>query len=175
MISSENFIILQKKLSDPDLQAPFNDLDSELTLRYPSYIVHGVDPSRIYNRKSCFLVVYSCNNQKSKESLSDGQTEPIGCGCFIEFSDTTCELKRLFVKSEYRRRGIARQILEDLENRAKMAQFFSFILETGSKQLGAKKMYQSLGYLEIPSWGYFLDFGFSIFLGKQLEPSFGEN
>lgn len=38
-----------------------------------------------------------------------------GCGCFRCYDENTIEIKRMFVKPEFRRKGISKLILKELE------------------------------------------------------------
>ena len=57
----------------------------------------------------------------------------IGCGAFREYELQTVEIKRMYVREEARGRGIAGEILAELENWAKELNFTEYILETGKK------------------------------------------
>ncbi len=41
---------------------------------------------------------------------------PVGCGAIKEYSKNKAELKRMFVLDEFRRQGIARSVLGELES-----------------------------------------------------------
>ncbi|CAN5902718.1 hypothetical protein BH24BAC1_BH24BAC1_35710 [soil metagenome] len=69
-----------------------------------------------------------------------GET-PVGCGAFKEFNPGVAEIKRMFVPPEYRRQGIARQVLAELENWAGEVGYTTCILETGKKQPEAIDLY----------------------------------
>src|SRR6202012_4923794 len=43
------------------------------------------------------------------------EAQPVGCGGFIRLDETTAELKRMFVRMAYRRRGVASAVLAALE------------------------------------------------------------
>ncbi len=78
--------------------------------------------------------------------------EAVGCGCFKEFDQNTIEIKRMYVLPPYRNKGIARNILSELENwGAQLGNSFS-ILETGKEQKAAIAMYQQMGYEPIPGY-----------------------
>lgn len=60
--------------------------------------------------------------------------EPIGCGAIKKFDDESAEVKRMFVKPEYRGQGVAAKILSASEAWAKELGYQYCILETGQKQ-----------------------------------------
>jgi len=48
---------------------------------------------------------------------------PVACGCFKQYGDDTVEIKRMFVKKEFRGRGLSTIILKELEEWAMQAGF----------------------------------------------------
>ncbi len=60
--------------------------------------------------------------------------EAVGCGAIKEYEEGVAEIKRMFVRAENRGRGIAGQILTELETWAKELNYSECILETGIKQ-----------------------------------------
>jgi putative acetyltransferase len=72
--------------------------------------------------------------------------QPVGCGCFKPINDDMVEIKRMFVRTEYREKGIASQILYELENWAGELGYSYLSLETGNKQEDAISLYQNCGY-----------------------------
>lgn len=79
--------------------------------------------------------------------------EAVGCGCFKEYNDKTVELKRMFVSSAYRSKGISKLVLQELEKWARDLGYSKTILETGSKQFEAIGLYQKNGYTRIENYG----------------------
>ncbi|MCX6650199.1 MAG: GNAT family N-acetyltransferase [Methanomassiliicoccales archaeon] len=77
----------------------------------------------------------------------------VGCGAIKPFDGETAEIKRLFVSPAYRRKGIARWIMQELERKATELRYRQTILDTGYKQQGAMRLYESLGYRRIPCAG----------------------
>jgi putative acetyltransferase len=77
-------------------------------------------------------------------------------------------LKRFFVASDFRRKGIAQQILNSLETKAKKLNFKSIKLETGAKQYEAVNFYKKHGYVEIDRFGFYIDCELSLCFEKQL-------
>lgn len=78
------------------------------------------------------------------------------------------EVKRMFVRPEFQRRGLARQVLAELERTATLAGYDRLILETGLKQPEAVAMYRSAGYSDIPAFGFYASDPLSVHLGKEL-------
>lgn len=79
----------------------------------------------------------------------------VGCGAFKEFAPRVAEIKRMYVRENMRGRGIAGEILKELENWAKELNFTECILETGLKQPEAIALYRKSGYEIIPNYGQY--------------------
>jgi putative acetyltransferase len=92
----------------------------------------------------------------------------IGCGCFKKFNDDSVEIKRMYVDDNYRNKGIASSILNELENWAKELNYSSAVLETGYEQKAAVHLYQRSGYIVIPSYGQYINMPKSVCMKKQL-------
>ena len=95
--------------------------------------------------------------------------QPAGCGCFKQFDKDTVEIKRMFVKPENRRAGIAARILRELEDWAAGLGFSRSILETGSKQLEAINLYKKSGYRQIENFGQYAGMETSLCFAKNLK------
>ena len=92
----------------------------------------------------------------------------IGCGSFKKYSDQIAEIKRVFVKDDYREQGIGRKIMEALEVRAKEEGYNTLILETGEILRGAMKLYEGLGFKRIANYGPYVEMPESICMEKVL-------
>lgn len=97
----------------------------------------------------------------------DGQT-PQGCGAIKEYEPGTMEVKRMFVQSQQRGRGVASAILHELEAWAKEMGYTKCILETGQKQFEAVALYHKNGYLVTPNYGQYAAVADSICFEKKL-------
>jgi len=96
------------------------------------------------------------------------QDQPVGCGAFREFDRISVEIKRMYVKPEERGTGVAKQILNSLEDWAKENQFQRCILETGDRQVEAVKFYEKSGYKRTPKYGQYKQMENSICFEKHL-------
>jgi GNAT superfamily N-acetyltransferase len=92
--------------------------------------------------------------------------EPVGCGAIREYSSDTIEIKRMFVRENQRRKGIASMILNELELWAKELGFTRCILETGEKLPEAINLYQKKGYSRIANYGQYECLGSSVCFEK---------
>jgi GNAT superfamily N-acetyltransferase len=67
------------------------------------------------------------------------------------------EVKRMYVADDVRGRGVGRLVLACLEDSARAAGSDLMVLETGLAQPEAIGLYESSGYLPVPSFGYYRD------------------
>jgi putative acetyltransferase len=86
--------------------------------------------------------------------LGSWGNEICACGALQDLGDNICELKRIYVKPEFRRKGIARTISEYLLNRAKIIGYERAKLDTLRRLTGAVPLYQSLGFAETEPYKY---------------------
>lgn len=91
---------------------------------------------------------------------------PVGCGAFKKYDAQSVEIKRMFVKKEFRRKGIAEKILKELEQWAKESGFSECVLETGKRQPEAIRLYQKSGYEKIPNYGQYKNVENSVCMKK---------
>lgn len=96
---------------------------------------------------------------------------PVGCGAVKPFSETSAEVKRMFVHPENRKQGIAARILAELENWAAELGFSACVLETGKKQPEAIALYQKAGYHITPNYGQYIGVDNSVCMLKTLKYS----
>lgn len=94
--------------------------------------------------------------------------QAVGCGAFKEFAPKVAEIKRMYVRENMRGRGIAGEILAELENWAKELNFTECILETGLKQPEAIALYRKSGYEIIPNYGQYIGVENSVCMRKVI-------
>lgn len=76
--------------------------------------------------------------------LRDG--EAIGGGAFMRHDDETAEFKRVWTHSAYRRQGLAKKVLIELERQAIRQGYARIYLTTGFRQPEAVGLYLTNGY-----------------------------
>jgi len=79
--------------------------------------------------------------------LSDGSA-PAGCAALRPFRDEIAEMKRLYVKPQFRNRGYARMLSEKLIEEARTIGYGAIYLDTLRSMAEARKLYASLGFVE---------------------------
>lgn len=76
--------------------------------------------------------------------LEDG--DPVAGGAFRRYDEQTAELKRIWTHSTHRRRGLARQVIAELEREAGARGYRRVYLTTGPRQPEARGLYLATGY-----------------------------
>ena len=78
------------------------------------------------------------------------------------------EIKRLYVAEKYRGKGIAKEIVKELENRLIKRSIFTARLETGIHQHEAIDLYEKLGYSKTVPFGDYTEDPLSVFMEKKI-------
>lgn len=124
-----------------DFQSLVRLLDADLNRRYgalqKSYNAYNTSLS-IQN----VLVIYE-------------DRAPIGCGAFKPFDQAAVEIKRMFIRPEYRGRGLASRVLSELEAWASELGYSASTLETGRGQPEAIALYTSQHYHRVENFGQY--------------------
>ena len=98
--------------------------------------------------------------------LVDGT--PAACGAIQPLDGDTAELKRVYVLPEFRRRGLARQVVEQLELQALFQGFGRMVMEIGRDIPEAISLYRKMGYREIETLTIFADNKDTLCMEKEL-------
>jgi putative acetyltransferase len=93
---------------------------------------------------------------------------PIGCGAIKVYEPDAMEVKRMYVAPEGRNKGIASQILGELEKWASELGATRCILETGKRQTEAVAFYKKNNYQVIANYGQYEGVANSVCFEKLL-------
>ncbi|MET0462230.1 MAG: GNAT family N-acetyltransferase [Chitinophagaceae bacterium] len=139
---------------DPDFRYLIPLLDQDLRSRYND-LQDTYDQHNVIVNVDTVIIAYA-------------DEKPVGCGCFKQFDDSSVEMKRMYVKPDFRRQGISTAILKELENWAIENGFRNAVLETGNLQEEAIALYEKLGYTIIPNYPPYESIESSICMQKEL-------
>jgi len=93
---------------------------------------------------------------------------PVGCGAFKPYSDSSAEVKRMYVPEAVRGQSIASRVLTEIEDWARESGFSTCVLETGLRQPEAIALYKKMGYRVVPNYGQYAGIENSVCFQKEL-------
>jgi putative acetyltransferase len=93
---------------------------------------------------------------------------PVACAGLRHYSEGVAEVKRVFVREEYRGSGISKVMMALIEKTAAEKGYRTLILETGAPLVRAISLYKKLDYQIIDNYGQYKDMIHSICMKKNL-------
>lgn len=78
--------------------------------------------------------------------------EAIGCAALRRWEQDACEMKRLYVRPEFRGKGAGRELVKGLIAEARSIGYQRMVLDTLPSMEEAHKLYRALGFREISSY-----------------------
>lgn len=94
--------------------------------------------------------------------------QAVACGSFKEYDPDIAEIKRVFTKEGYRKRGYSQSIMAALEKRALDKGYKKLVLETGRLFQDAIRMYTAYGFRVIENYGPYKNMIESVCMEKEL-------
>ncbi|WP_113663000.1 GNAT family N-acetyltransferase [Pedobacter nanyangensis] len=135
------FSVKRTTSSNPDFVALVKLLDAEL--------------AKIDGEEHGFYAQYNKIDNINHVVVVYHNDTPIACGAIKAYTADTMEVKRMFTRPNYRGKGAASLLLQQLEEWAHEMQFLKCVLETGKRQPDAIALYQKNGYHLIPNYGQY--------------------
>ena len=81
--------------------------------------------------------------------LAEYETKIAGCACLRKIGEHIGEIKRMYVRSEFRRKGIGKSLLQAIIHEAHQIGYAKIYLDTAPFAKEAQILYRSLGFQEI--------------------------
>lgn len=95
------------------------------------------------------------HHQKTGCTLNAPLSEKLaGCVALRPMENNNCEMKRLYVKPEFRGQGLGRILAEKIIQDAKEIGYEQMFLDTLDTMKSAVKLYKSLGFKDAPEYCY---------------------
>jgi putative acetyltransferase len=76
----------------------------------------------------------------------------MGCAALRPLTVDTCEMKRLYVRPDYRALGLGRQMVDRLIDEARLIGYSEMFLDTLPTMTGAQRMYERFGFKDVPPY-----------------------
>lgn len=121
------------------------ELTADIAKRYDFQLdgKGAFSPDEVAVENAGFYVVYINN-------------KPAACGALRPlYKNEIAEVKRMYVRPEFRGLGLAKRMLKELENIALEFGYDKIWLETGDRQPEAIQLYQKAGYSKILNYGIY--------------------
>ena len=147
--------IQRERPDTTDAIALITELEAELEPLYPRTSRHGYSVEKLIAQNVAFFLIRH-------------DDAPAGCGGVQFFGTEYGELKRMYVRPEFRSRGLAKLMLNHLEDYARGQQIGVLRLETGIYQHAAIGLYERTGYQSIPPFGAYREDPNSLFYEKHI-------
>jgi GNAT superfamily N-acetyltransferase len=148
-------IITWERPDTADAVALIEELEAHLDPLYPSESRHGYSVEKLIAQQVAFFV------------LRDHGT-PAGCGGIQLFGTEYGELKRMYVRPQFRGLGYGRLLLNHLADHARANGIGLLRLETGIHQAPAIRLYEEMGFQQIGPFGEYKDDPLSLFYEKKI-------
>jgi len=100
--------------------------------------------------------------------LSYMDNKLVGCGALKRYDEQAFEVKRMYVLESFRGKGIASQLLKQLEEWSKELDIYTCLLETGVNQPEAIGLYRKNKYVQISNYGQYAGVKTSLCFRKNL-------
>jgi len=101
-------------------------------------------------------------------AIARADGEAVGCGALKPSGYGAFEVKRVYVRPDWRGKGLAKRVMHALALRARSLGGRRLVLETGSRQAAAIALYEGLGFARIPNFGEYAGNENSLCMAKDL-------
>ena len=149
-------IITQEPPNSPDAMQLVAELDDVLSPLYAAESRHGFSVEKLLRDGVAFFVAHV-----------DG--EAAACGGILIVGSEYGEVKRMYVRPQFRGLGLARKLLDHLANYSRQQGVLTLRLETGIHQKEAIGLYESYGFQRILPFGPYWDDPVSLCYEKRLD------
>ena len=147
--------ITQERPNNADATTLIEELESLLAPNYPRESRHGLGVEQLIAEAVAFFLIRV------------GEA-PAGCGGIKLFGDDYGELKRMYVRPQFRGLGLGKLMIDHLAAYACERGIALLRLETGIYQREAIGLYERMGFQRVPPFGAYRADPLSIFYEKRL-------
>jgi len=148
-------VITAERPDSPDATALINELQAHLGSLYPIKSQHGFSVQKLIDQQVMFVVIRV-------------EGRPAGCGGVMLVGQDYAELKRMYVRPEFRGRKLGEQLIAYLAEHARSHGITRLRLETGIHQVAAIRLYERVGFKPIPPFADYPEDPLSVCFEKVL-------
>ncbi|MFC6154098.1 GNAT family N-acetyltransferase [Nocardioides yefusunii] len=167
-----------RALDHADAARLVDEVQAEYAQLYGTPDEAPIDVAEFAEGNGRFFVLY-LEDGVGDSSGADGEPVATGAWRWIDApaslaavgATRVAELKRMYVRAEHRRQGLARRVLAEVEADAMRAGVTHLVLETGLLQQPAIAMYRAAGYVDLAGFGHYVESGLSVALWRQVAES----
>jgi len=152
---SADVVISLERPDSEDAVALIAELEAHLDPLYPKASRHGYSVEKLLQEGVFFFII------------RDGE-ELIGCGGVQFFGTEYGEIKRMYVRPQFRGLGFAKLMLDHLEDYSRSNGINVLRLETGIHQQDAITLYERAGFRLVAPFGDYKPDPLSRFYEKQI-------
>jgi len=148
-------VIVEERPDSAEAAQLIAELDDVLTPLYPRASRHGYSVDKLLAEGVAFFVL-----------RQDGA--PAGCGGLLLVGAEYGEVKRMYVRPQFRGQGLGQRMLDHLADYARQRGLGVLRLETGIHQAAAIRLYERAGFQRIRPFGPYRPDPLSLCFEKQL-------
>lgn len=137
-------IIARERPDTPDAISLITELEDLLASFYPPESRHGFSVDKLLTEDVAFFLLRT-------------NGAPAGCGGIKLMGDEYGEIKRMYMRPQFRGSGFAKLMLDHLTDYAASHNITLVRLETGIHQQDAIGLYERMGFYRIPPFGPYTD------------------
>jgi phosphinothricin acetyltransferase len=150
-------IITRESPDSADAVALITELEAHLEPLYPARSRHGYCVERLIAQGVAFFVL-----------RDDGV--PAGCAGIQLFGTEYGEIKRMYVRPQFRGLGHGRRLLDHLTDHARAQGIALLRLETGIHQPAAIRLYERMGFQRVGPFGDYVEDPLCLYYEKRILP-----
>jgi ribosomal protein S18 acetylase RimI-like enzyme len=149
------FSITPERPDTPDARALIGELEAYLDPLYPRESRHGYSVERLLEEAVAFFIIRD-------------ETAAVGCGGVKLSGKEYGEIKRMYIRPQFRGFGLAEMMLDHLTGYALAHGVEILRLETGIHQRAAIALYERAGFQRVPPFGNYREDPNSLYFEKRI-------
>ena len=126
---------------------PYLDSVKDLIIEYTKFLDRNLDFQGLNEELKDLKSKYSGEEGELLVALSDDNIV-MGCVAYHRHNKNRCEMKRLFVKPEYRKFKLGEKLVQEIINHAKLKGYKEMVLDTIEPLKAAIHLYKKFGFKE---------------------------